>query len=295
MTLTLSSTITLNNGISMPRFGLGVWRTRAGSETEDAVGWALDAGYRLIDTAVAYGNEVEVGKSVRASSVPRQEIFVTSKIQNSDLSYDSTKAALDASISRLDIGYVDLYLIHWPVNDWQGAWHALEERCQTGDIKAIGVSNFMQHHLEELLDLGDFRPAVNQFEYHPYLQQPDLVEFCHNNGIAVIAWAPIMRGRVAGVPELVAIGEKYGKSAVQVTLRWMLQTDIITIPKSAHKHRIESNADLYDFELSDEDIQAINALDQDERLGAHPDKLGRPGYKLARFRRSILRYFKPRR
>ncbi len=274
MTLTIDSSITLNNGVEMPRFGLGVWRANAGSETENAVTWALEAGYRHIDTAVLYKNEVEVGKSIRASGLPREEIFVTSKIWTDDLGYEKTKAALDVSMARLDLDYIDLYLIHWPVNDWQGAWKALEERYRTGSIRAIGVSNFLQHHLEELFTLAEVRPAVNQFEFHPYLQQPDLQRFCRDNDIVITAWAPIMKGRVLDVPELVAIGEKYGKSAVQVTLRWMLQIDVITIPKSVHKERIESNADLYDFELTDEDIQTITALDRDGRLGSHPDKFG---------------------
>ena len=275
MTLTIDSSVTLNNGVEMPLLGLGVWRASAGQETVDAVSWALEVGYRHIDTAVGYGNEVEVGKAVRESGIPREEIFVTSKIQTSDLSYEGTKAGLDASMARLDLDYVDLYLIHWPVNDWQGAWKALEERYQTGSIKAIGVSNFLQHHLEDLFALAEVRPAVNQFEFHPYLQQPDLQRFCRDNDIAITAWAPIMKGRVVNVPELQAIGEKYGKSAVQVTLRWMLQIGVITIPKSVHQGRIQSNADLYDFELTDEDVETINGLDRDDRLGTHPDKAGR--------------------
>jgi diketogulonate reductase-like aldo/keto reductase len=235
----------------------------------------LEAGYRHIDTAMGYSNESDVGQSVRASGVPREDIFVTSKITTSALSYDGTVAALDESMGKLDIGYVDLYLIHWPVNDWQGAWRALEAANQDGRVRAIGVSNFMQHHLEELFDVATIRPTVNQFEYHPYLQQPDLVTFCKYNDIAVTSWAPIMKGRVVDVPELIKIGEQYGKSAVQVTLRWMLQTNIITIPKSARQERIQSNTDIYDFELSAADIATINGLDKDERIGPHPDTVGR--------------------
>jgi len=274
MSFTLTSTMTLNNGVEMPRFGLGVWRTQPGRETVDAVGWALDAGYRHIDTAMGYSNEAEVGECLRSSAVPRGQVFVTSKIQTNSLSYEGTKAALDESMGKLDIGYVDLYLIHWPVNDWQGAWRALEEACQAGRVRAIGVSNFMQHHLEKLFAMAQLRPVVNQIEYHPYLQQPDLVNFCHDNDVAITAWAPIMKGRVVNVPTLIEIGEWYGKSAVQVTLRWMIQTDIITIPKSANKGRIESNADIFDFELSEADIKAIDALDKNERIGPHPDNVG---------------------
>ncbi len=272
MSFSLDSTITLNNGLEMPRFGLGVFKTEVGSETENAVRWALEAGYRAVDTAALYRNEAEVGKIVRSGIVPREQVFVTSKVWVDDLSYEGAKAAFDTSMSRLGLDYVDLYLIHWPVNDWQGAWRALEEVYQSGRAKAIGVSNFLEHHLEALLKLAEVRPAVNQIEFHPYLQQPDLQAFCRENDIAITAWAPIMKGRVMDVPTLVQIGEKYGKSAVHVTLRWMLQTDIITIPKSAKRERIISNADIFDFELSDEDIQAINALDRNDRIGAHPDR-----------------------
>ena len=275
MTLTIDSTVTLNNGVEMPRLGLGVFRTDVGSETENAVRWALEAGYRAIDTAAAYGNEAEVGRVVRSGLVPREEIFVTSKIATGDLSYDKTRAAFDESMARLGLDYVDLMLIHWPVNDWPGAWRALEEVYKTGRVKAIGVSNFLQHHLETLFENAEITPAVNQFEFHPYLQQPDLQAFCRQHNIAITAWAPIMKGRVVDVPALVEIGAKYGKSAVQVTLRWMLQIDILTIPKSARKERILSNADIFDFELSDEDIQTINALDKEERIGTHPDKIGK--------------------
>jgi diketogulonate reductase-like aldo/keto reductase len=239
------------------------------------VTWALEAGYRAIDTAAAYGNEAEVGKIVASGLVPREEVFVTSKVATGDLSYERTKAAFDESIRRLGLDYIDLYLIHWPVNDWQGAWRALEEIYEAGGLKAIGVSNFLQHHLEELFDRAKIRPAVNQIEFHPYLQQPSLQDFCRQHDIAITAWAPIMKGRVMDVPALAEIGAKYDKTAVQVTLRWMLQSNIITIPKSAKKERILSNADLFDFELSDEDIQTMNALDKNERIGPHPDRMGK--------------------
>lgn len=275
MALTIDSRLTLNNGIGMPRFGLGVFRTEVGSETENAVRWALEAGYRAIDTAAGYGNEAEVGKIVGSGLVPREEVFVTSKVATGDLSYEKTKAAFEKSIGLMGLDYIDLYLIHWPVNDWQGAWRALEEIYRTGRLKAIGVSNFLQHHLEELLTFAEVVPAANQIEYHPYLQQPDLLSFCRQRSIAITAWAPIMKGRVMEVPALVEIGEKYGKSPVQVTLRWMLQTDVITIPKSARKERIVSNADIFDFELSADEIAAINALDKNERIGPHPDQFGR--------------------
>lgn len=273
MTYSLDSTLTLNNGVEMPRFGLGVFKTEVGSETENAVEWALKAGYKAIDTAALYGNEAEVGKVVRSGVVPREDVFVTSKVWIDKLNYDDTHKAFDNSMERLGLDYVDLYLVHWPVNDWKGSWKALQEIYKDGRAKAIGVSNFLEHHLTELLDMADVPPAVNQFEFHPYLQQPSLQAFCRENGIAMTAWAPIMKGRVLDVPELVAIGEKHGKSAVQVTLRWMLQIDVITIPKSSHKERIESNADIFDFELSDEDIAIISGLDRNDRIGPHPDTM----------------------
>lgn len=274
MTLTLDSTVKLNNGVDMPRFGLGVFRTELGAETENAVSWALSAGYKAVDTAALYANEAEVGKIVNTGIVPREDVFVTTKVWVSDLSYDGTKRAFDESMKRLGLDYVDLYLIHWPVNDWQGAWRALQEIYKTGRVKAIGVSNFLEHHLKELLDFAEIPPAVNQIEFHPYLQQPSLQAYCREQNIMLTAWAPIMKGRVMDVPELIAIGKKYGKSPVHVTLRWMLQIGIITIPKSAKKERIESNADIYDFELSEDDIQTINSLDRNERIGPHPDRFG---------------------
>jgi diketogulonate reductase-like aldo/keto reductase len=277
MSLSIDSTVTLNNGVEMPIFGLGVFRTEVGAETENAVKWALEDGYRAVDTAALYQNEAEVGKIVNSGIVPRDQVFVTSKVWVDNLSYEGTKRAFEESMQKLNLDYVDLYLVHWPVNDWQGAWRALEEiyETQSGRVRAIGVSNFLEHHLEELFSIAKIRPAVNQVEFHPYLQQPNLQKFCRDNKIALTAWAPIMKGRVQDVPTLIEIGEKYGKSAVQVTLRWMLQIGVITIPKSAKQERIESNADLYDFELTDDEIQSINALDRDERIGTHPDQFGK--------------------
>ncbi len=275
MGFSIESTMTLNNGIEMPRFGLGVFKAEAGSESENAVRWALEAGYRAVDTAALYRNEAEVGKIVNAGIVPREDVFVTSKVWVDNLSYEGTKAAFDESMSKLGLDYVDLYLVHWPVNDWKGAWKALEEIYKTDRVRAIGVSNFLEHHLDELLDMAEVPPAVNQIEFHPYLQQPNLQAYCRDKNIALTAWAPIMKGRVMEVPTLVEIGEKYGKSAVQVTLRWMLQIGVITIPKSARKERIADNANIYDFELADAEIQAINALDKNERIGPHPDSFGK--------------------
>jgi len=275
MTLNIESTVTLNNGIEMPQFGLGVWQSKAGSETEDAVRYALEAGYIHIDTAALYANESEVGKIVKSGILPREKVFVTSKVWIDNLSYDGTKRAFDESMDKLGFDYLDLYLVHWPTGDWQGAWRAMEEIYKEGRVRAIGVSNFLQHHLEELFQISDIRPAVNQYEMHPYLQQSDLRLFCEQHDIAVTAWAPIMKGRVLDVPELVSIGEKYNKTAVHVTLRWLLQSGVIAIPKSVNQNRIIANADIYDFSLADDEMAIINALDKNERVGPHPDTFGK--------------------
>lgn len=275
MSFTIESTVKLNNGVEMPRFGLGVFQTAVGTETENAVRWALEAGYRAVDTAALYANEAEVGKIVRSGIVPRDDVFVTSKVWVDDLSYEGTKKAFDASMERLGFDTIDLYLIHWPVNDWQGAWRALEEIYESGRVRAIGVSNFLQHHLEELLELATIQPVMNQVELHPRLQLADLRAFCHEHDIEVTCWAPLMKGRVLDVPELVQIGEQHGKNAIHVTLRWMLQVGLITIPKSAKKAHIESNADIFDFELSEAEIETINGLDRNDRIGIHPDEFGK--------------------
>lgn len=275
MTLALDSTITLNNGVQMPQIGLGVFRSAVGSECENAVRYALEAGYRHIDTAAVYENEREVGKIVNSGIVPRDEIFVTSKLWITNLNYEDAKKGFEETMETIGLDYLDLYLIHWPTNDWPGAWRAMEEIYKEGRIKAIGVSNFLPHHLNELLENCTIRPTVNQYEMHPYLQQPELRKLCQDNDIAITAWAPIMKGRVLDVPELVAIGEKYGKSAVQVTLRWLLQLGVIAIPKSVNQNRIVANADIYDFELSEDDMTTISTLDKGERVGPHPGTFGK--------------------
>ena len=271
MTFALDSTVTLHNGVEMPRFGLGTYKTDAATEAEQAVHAALNAGYRAVDTAALYGNEAEVGKAVLESDVPREDVFVTSKAWVDHLSYDGAHKAFNDSMEKLGFDTLDLYLIHWPVNDWQGAWRAFEEIYQSGRVQAIGVSNFLEHHLDELLSFATVRPMVNQVELHPHLQQPTLRTFCHDNDIQVTAWSPIKKGAVLDMPEIVEISERHNKNAVQVTLRWMLQIGLLTIPKSAKTHRIKGNADLFDFVLTDAEIDTINGLDRDERIGPHPD------------------------
>ena len=266
------SVVTLNNSVEMPLFGLGVFQSQDGAEVINAVSWALDAGYRLIDTAAAYRNEEGVGTAIRNSGVPRDEIFVTTKVWNSAQREDRVLEAFDESLAKLGLEYVDLYLIHWPVKGkYKETWKQLESLVKTGRVRAIGVSNFLPHHLDDLMQDAEIVPAVNQVEFHPRLQQPELISACRNYGILPQAWSPIMKGRVMNIPELVQIGARYGKSAVQVTLKWMLQSNISTIPKSAKENRIRGNADLFDFMLTDEEIAQINQLDAGERIGPHPD------------------------
>ncbi len=256
----------------MPWFGLGTFKTPDGDAVENAVHWALAAGYRSIDTASLYGNETGVGRAIKTSNVPRNEIFVTTKVWNSDQGFKRTFAAFEASLQRLGMDYVDLYLIHWPVRGkYQETWRALEEIYQSGQVRAIGVSNFMIHHLEDLLNSANITPMVNQVEFHPYLQQPDLQRFCRQHNIQLEAWSPIMRGRVMDVPELVELGGKYGKSPVQITLRWMLQREIVTIPKSVRQERIINNALVFDFSLTEAELAMIDDLDRGARIGPDPN------------------------
>jgi diketogulonate reductase-like aldo/keto reductase len=256
----------------MPWFGLGTFRSDEGEEVIDSVKWALRAGYRSIDTAAAYGNEAGVGQAIRESETPRAEVFVTTKVWNNDQGYDRTLRAFNASLEQLGMDYVDLYLIHWPVKGkYKDTWRALERIYEDGRARAIGVSNFLAHHIEDLMGSANVRPVVDQVEFHPHLQQPDLQAYLKDNDIQMEAWAPIMKGEVLKVPELVEIGRSHGKSAVQVTLRWMRQLGIVAIPKSVHKNRIEENASIFDFELSQEEMEIINGLDRHRRFGSDPD------------------------
>lgn len=272
MTNKIESTVTLNNGTEMPLFGLGVFQSKDGNEVINAVKWALEAGYRLIDTAAIYGNEVGVGEAIRQSGVPRDQIFVTTKVWNSAQREDKVLQAFDESLDKLGLDYVDLYLVHWPVaGKYKETWRHLEALVKTDRVRAVGVSNFMTNHLDDLMKDAEVVPAVNQIEYHPRLQQPDLIAACRNYGILPQAWSPIMKGQVLDISELTAIGQKYGKTAVHVTLKWMLQQNISTIPKSVKQARIQSNSDLFDFTLTDEEITQISQLDKGERVGPDPN------------------------
>ncbi|EPZ52518.1 aldo/keto reductase [Alicyclobacillus acidoterrestris] len=267
----LTDTTTLNNGVKMPWFGLGVWQTKAGDEVENAVTYALNAGYRHIDTAAAYQNEEGVGNAVRKSGIPRNELFITTKLWNADQGYDTALRAFEESNKRLGLEYVDLYLIHWPVKGkYKDSWKALEKLYKDGVVRAIGVSNFHVHHLEDLLADAEIVPAVNQVECHPLLTQTELRTFCADHKIQFEAWSPLMQGHLDN-DVLVNIAKKYNKTPAQVVLRWDLQHGIVTIPKSIRESRIIENAQVFDFELSTDDMNAIDALNENRRFGADPD------------------------
>ena len=268
----IKGSFTLHNGVEMPYFGLGVYLSEDGQEVINAVKWALEADYRHIDTASIYKNEEGVGQGIRESSVPREEIFVVSKVWNSDQGYDSTLKAFDDSLKRLGLDYLDLYLIHWPVaGKYKDTWRALEKLYREGRIRAIGVSNFLKHHLEDLLTTAEIVPMVNQMEFHPYLVQQDLLDFCKANQIQYEAWSPMMQGKIFGMEAFQKLSKKYNKSIAQIVLRWDLQKGVITIPKSSKKERIIGNADIFDFSLSEEDVAYLDSLDRGQRFGPDPD------------------------
>ena len=268
----LKGSFTLNNGVKMPYFGLGVYLTEDGQEVVDAVKWALEGGYRHIDTASIYENEAGVGQGIRESGVSRSDIFLVSKVWNSDQGYDSTLKAFENSLENLGVDYLDLYLIHWPVaGKYKETWRALEKLYREKRIRAIGVSNFLKHHLEDLLGTAEIVPMVNQMEFHPYLVQQELVNYCRENGIQYEAWAPMMQGEVFKLEPFKQLADKYGKTIAQIVLRWDLQKGVVTIPKSSKKERIIANADIFDFQLSAEDVRYIDSLDKGKRFGPDPD------------------------
>ncbi len=261
----------LNNGVEMPVIGLGTFRTRSGKETRDAVSWALEAGYRLLDTAAAYGNEEDVGEAVSRSDIPREEIFITTKLWNTGHGYDRALAAFEKSLKKLGMSYVDLYLIHWPEGGLRNeSWRALEKLLKEGKCRAIGVSNYTIRHLKELLENSSMVPAVNQVEFHPYLYQKELLEFCDSHKIQLEAYSPLTKGRKLNEPELLKIAAKYSRTSAQILIRWVLQKEAVVIPKSSRKERIEENARVFDFSISGDDMKILDSFNEDYRTSWDP-------------------------
>ena len=268
--------ILLNNGQKIPQFGFGVFLVPP-AETFDAVAAALEAGYRHIDTAQMYGNEREVGEAIRKSGLDRGEVYVTSKLNNGAHLPDDARRAFDASLAALGVDYLDLFLIHWPLptrydGDYVSTWRTLEEFYRDGRARSIGVSNFQPHHLRRLHGESQITPAVDQIEVNPYLTQDDVRRFCADYQIAVEAWSPLARGKALGDPTIQSIARNYAKSPAQVILRWHIERGDIVFPKSVTPARIRENIDIFDFELSGEEVEAISALNRNERTGPDPDK-----------------------
>lgn len=267
----------LNNGVRMPWLGLGVWQVKEQDELQRALAAAVEYGYRSIDTAAIYGNEEGVGQALRQSGLPREELFITTKLWNADQGYETALAAFEQSRRRLQVEYIDLYLIHWPVKDmYTDSWRAMVKLYEDGYVRAIGVSNFHRRHLEILQQLSPIVPAVNQIELHPRLTQKPLLAYCKERGIQVQAWSPLMRGRLMEEPLLSHLAARYGKSVAQIILRWNVQQHILTIPKSVSPQRIADNARIFDFELTAAEIAAIDLLNEELRTGKHPDVFDPP-------------------
>jgi diketogulonate reductase-like aldo/keto reductase len=276
MISSIKDRVTLNNGVKMPWLGLGVWKVTEPAELDFAVKTALKVGYRAIDTADAYGNEEGVGKAIRESGIPREELFITTKLwnRNQRKGYDATLKAIENSRKRLGLEYIDLFLIHWPVKGkYIDSYKAMIKLYNEGLIRAIGVSNFHIHHLEHLMRETDVVPVVNQIELHPWLNQGPVIEFCKKHNIQVEAYSPLMGGRLSEIPEIENIAKKYQKTPAQIVLRWDLQREIVIIPKSVRENRIIENSQIFDFTLSDEDMEAINALNKDRRFLPDPDNV----------------------
>lgn len=260
----IDAVVELNNGIKMPLFGLGVFRAREGGEVESAVAIAIENGYRIIDTAQDYHNEEGVGNAIKSSGIPREELFITSKISNKKQGYHSTKKAFHETLEKLQTDYLDLFLIHWPIGKKMlDTWRAMEELYEEGYIRAIGVSNFKIHHLVHLLDNCRIKPAVNQVEFHPEHTQSGLHNFCKSNNIQLQGWGPLNEGRVNTIPEIKSIAAKYNKTPAQIALRWNLQKQVIAIPKSVATERIISNSEIFDFHLAEHDVKKIDSLNKD--------------------------------
>ena len=270
----LTSTVKLNNGVEIPWVGLGVFKSVPGQETEQAVRWALEIGYRHVDTAAFYENEADVGRALKDSGVPRESVFITTKVWNTDQGYQQTLKAFDRSRGKLGLDVVDLYLVHWPVKaKYKETWKAMEKLLAEGKVRAIGVSNFLAHHLEDLRKNAQVTPAVNQVEFHPFLVQEDLLMYDLRNGVRHEAWSPLTRARSLDNPIITEIARRCGKTSAQVILRWDIQLGVVTIPKSIHRERILENSKVFDFELAHDDVARISALDTGTRIGPNPDNI----------------------
>ncbi|WP_339227171.1 aldo/keto reductase [Oceanobacillus sp. FSL K6-2867] len=272
----LQDTVTLNNGVEIPGFGLGVYKVEDGKTTVNAVKAALNYGYRSIDTASFYNNELGVGQAIREADIPREELFITSKVWNDEQGYESTLEACERSLNKLGLDYLDLYLIHWPVKGkYKETWRAMEKLYNDKKVRAIGVCNFHVHHLQDLLMDSYVQPVINQVEFHPHLSQAELREFCAKENIQLEAWSPLKRGQLLEEPALKEIAKKHGKTTAQIILRWDIQHNVITIPKSITEERIKSNADIFDFSLSESDMEKINGMNINDRAGTNPDSYDR--------------------
>lgn len=276
----LTDSFRLVNGVPVPCIGFGTWQLEEGKKAVKTIQTALEAGYRHIDTAAAYENEASVGQAIIESGIPRKEIFVTSKLWNSDRGYDKALAAFDKTLQKLKLDYLDMYLVHWPASqgkckEWESinadTWRAFEELYRDKRVRAIGVSNFMPIHLESLIKHSDVAPMVNQIEYHPGQIQQETIDYCEANDILVEAWSPLGSGRVLNNPDLTAIAKTYGKSVSQLCVRWCLQNGVLPLPKSETKAHIVQNADVFDFEISEKDMEAICRMGDFGGSGLSPD------------------------
>jgi len=269
--LSIQSTVKLNNDVRMPILGLGVYQSPPGRVTRNAVNFALRVGYRHVDTARIYGNEADVGEAVRESGVPRGDLFIATKLWNSDQGYDSTLRACEASLKRLGLDYLDLYLVHFPVPDVRKeSWRAMETLLKKGRCRAIGVSNFTIRHLEELIEASHVIPSVNQVELHPFLYQKELLKYCQDRGIQVEAYSPLARGERLQDPRIASLATKYSKSPAQLMIRWGIEHGLVVIPKSTRGERIRENSQVFDFDISDDDMRSLDSLNEDLRLNWDP-------------------------
>lgn len=275
----ITSCVQLSNGIKMPLLGFGTYKVESGESVINSVKEALKIGYRHIDTAAFYGNEEGVGIAIKESGIKREDIFLVSKVWNTEQGYEKTIKSFEDSLKRLGTDYLDLFLIHWPQPLHKETWRALEKLYNEGRVKAIGVSNYTVNHLKDLLKDSEISPMINQIEFHPKLIQPELMDFCNKNNIQIEAWSPLMRGGIFKIKLLDELSKKYKKTISQIVLRWDLQMGVVTIPKSIKPSRIKENSDIFDFELTNEDMKKINELNENLRCGSNPDIIYSQGHK----------------